>query len=236
MKAWPAPELPGVPVVPGRPRLYDTGSRAVVDVGPEVGPARMYVCGITPYDATHLGHANTYVAFDLLNRVWRDCGFHVAYTQNVTDVDDPLLERATDTGVEWTDLAEQQVELFRTDMTALRVLPPDDYVGAVEAIPQVIALIELLQHNGAVYPADDAEYPDLYFDVASDPDFGFLSGLDEAEACAVCAERGGDPDRPGSGTRWTAWCGGWNGRANRPGTPRSGVGVRGGTSSAARSC
>jgi L-cysteine:1D-myo-inositol 2-amino-2-deoxy-alpha-D-glucopyranoside ligase len=68
----------------------------------------MYVCGITPYDATHMGHAATYVAFDLANRVWRDAGHDVAYVQNVTDVDDPLLERATATGVDWVTLAEQQ--------------------------------------------------------------------------------------------------------------------------------
>ena len=95
----------------------------------------MYVCGITPYDATHLGHAATYVAFDLLNRAWRSAGHDVRYVQNVTDVDDPLLERADATGEDWEALAERETELFRTDMEALRVLPPDAYVGAVEAIP-----------------------------------------------------------------------------------------------------
>ena len=89
----------------------------------------MYVCGITPYDATHMGHAATYVAFDLLNRAWRSAGHEVRYVQNVTDVDDPLLERATATGEDWTALAERETELFRADMEALRVLPPDAYVG-----------------------------------------------------------------------------------------------------------
>ena len=84
----------------------------------------MYVCGITPYDATHMGHAATYVAFDLLNRAWRSAGHEVRYVQNVTDVDDPLLERAVETGQDWTVLAERETELFRTDMEALRVLPP----------------------------------------------------------------------------------------------------------------
>ena len=85
----------------------------------------MYVCGITPYDATHMGHAATYVAFDLLNRAWRSAGHDVRYVQNVTDVDDPLLERADATGEDWVELAERETELFRTDMEALRVLAPD---------------------------------------------------------------------------------------------------------------
>ena len=108
----------------------------------------MYVCGITPYDATHIGHANTYVAFDLLHRVWRDAGLDVHYVQNVTDVDDPLLERAQATGVDWADLAEQQIQLYREDMAALNVLPPRHFVGAVEAMPQIVELIEELRTAG----------------------------------------------------------------------------------------
>mgnify|MGYP006139751951 CR=1 FL=1 len=94
----------------------------------------MYVCGITPYDATHMGHAATYVGFDLLHRAWRNAGHEVTYVQNVTDVDDPLLERAAKVHVDWAELAERETQLFRDDMTALRVLPPDHYVGAVESI------------------------------------------------------------------------------------------------------
>ena len=89
----------------------------------------MYVCGITPYDATHLGHAATYLAFDLVHRVWLDLGHDVHYVQNVTDVDDPLFERAERDGVDWRDLADREVALFREDMAALRVLPPREYVG-----------------------------------------------------------------------------------------------------------
>ena len=112
-------------------RLFDTTAHGVVSLQAD-GRQSMYVCGITPYDATHMGHAASYVAFDLLNRAWRDGGQQVSYVQNVTDVDDPLLERATLTGVDWRELAESQIELFRTDMRALNVLPPDHYIGAVD--------------------------------------------------------------------------------------------------------
>src|SRR6478609_11018506 len=146
-----------------RPRIFDTARRSLVSTGPASGTARMYVCGITPYDATHVGHANTYVAFDLLNRVWRDAGLDVHYVQNITDVDDPLLERATATGVDWTELAHSQIDLYRDDMSALNVLPPRDYVGAVEAIPIITDLIAELQGRSATYAVVDGEYPDLYF-------------------------------------------------------------------------
>jgi L-cysteine:1D-myo-inositol 2-amino-2-deoxy-alpha-D-glucopyranoside ligase len=157
----------------------------------------MYVCGITPYDATHIGHANTYLAFDLLNRVWRDRGLEVNYVQNVTDVDDPLLERAAETGIDWATLAEQQTRLFAADMAALNVLPPRHYVGAVESMPLIVDLIEQLQSRQAVYPVDDREFEDLYFAQASDSQFGSLSHLSEDEAIAFFAERGGDPERRG---------------------------------------
>ncbi len=165
MQAWTTPEPFELPRSDGgrRVRAFDSGRREIVGVGPVEGSARLYVCGITPYDATHIGHANTYVAFDLLIRAWRDAGLTVDYVQNVTDVDDPLLERATATGVDWVELAESQIQLFREDMTALNVLAPSHYVGAVESIPEVVALIEDLKGKGAVYAVDDAEYPDLYF-------------------------------------------------------------------------
>jgi L-cysteine:1D-myo-inositol 2-amino-2-deoxy-alpha-D-glucopyranoside ligase len=171
----------------------------------------MYVCGITPYDATHIGHAATYIAFDLLNRAWRDAGHDVHYTQNVTDVDDPLLERATATGVDWVELAERETELFREDMTALRVLAPDDYIGAVEAIPQIVELVERMQQRGTVYDVDG----DLYFDVSADPRFGEVSGLDEAAMLEIFPERGGDPGRPGKKHPLDALV--W--QAARPGEP-----------------
>jgi L-cysteine:1D-myo-inositol 2-amino-2-deoxy-alpha-D-glucopyranoside ligase len=191
-----------VPTLPPSPaahplQAFDTATRQLVPIGPKTGSARMYVCGITPYDATHIGHANTYVAFDLLNRVWRDRGLEVNHVQNVTDIDDPLLERAAETGIEWAALAEQQTQLFAEDMTALNVLPPRHYVGAVESMALIVDLIEQLQGRQAVYPVDDSEFEDLYFAQASDPEFGSLSHLSEDQAIAVFAERGGDPNRRG---------------------------------------
>src|SRR5690348_18493478 len=126
MRAWPVPDLPALPAKGPAVRVHDTPSGGLAETRPE-GPARMYVCGITPYDATHMGHAATYVAFDLLNRAWRSAGHPVRYVQNVTDVDDPLLERARDTGVDWVELAERETQLFRDDMEALAVIAPDEY-------------------------------------------------------------------------------------------------------------
>src|SRR5688572_30774918 len=211
MRAWPAPELPDLDVSGPPVRLHDTASGALVDVTPADGPARLYVCGITPYDATHLGHAATYIGFDLLIRAWRAAGHEVTYVQNVTDVDDPLLERATKVGVDWVALAERETELFRQDMTALRVIPPDHYVGAVESIPLVVDLVQRLDAAGSVYRVDD----DLYFSVTADDAFGGVSGWDRAQMLAVFGDRGGDPERPGK--KDPLDCVLW--RAERPGEP-----------------
>jgi len=197
MQAWRSGPVPRLERPPGSPRLraFDSARQQLVAVGPDSGTARMYVCGITPYDATHIGHANTYVAFDLLHRVWRDAGLEVAYVQNVTDVDDPLLERATRDGVDWAELAAEQTQLFRDDMEALNVLPPSHYVGVVEAVPLIVDLVEDLRERGLVYAVTDEHPGDLYLDQAADPDFGFLSHLSPEEAEPLFAERGGDPDR-----------------------------------------
>jgi len=169
----------------------------------------MYVCGITPYDATHVGHAATYLAFDLLYRQWLDRGIQVTYAQNITDVDDPLLERARVTGESWTDLAERETELFRQDMAALRILPPHHFVGVVESLADVAKLIESL--GSAVYRVDD----DLYLDVRADESFGSIAGLDAGQMRQLSAERGGDPDR--AGKRDPLDCLVW--RAARPDEP-----------------
>ena len=192
MRAWPSPDLPGLTETGPPVALHDTASGTLVTTRPE-GPARLYVCGITPYDATHLGHAATYVAFDLLNRAWRNAGHEVLFVENVTDVDDPLLERADRVHVDWRELAERETELFRQDMTALRVLAPEHYIGAVESIPLVISLVEKLQAAGSVYRVEE----DLYFSVTADPGFGEESGLTREQMLEIYPDRGGDPDRPG---------------------------------------
>jgi L-cysteine:1D-myo-inositol 2-amino-2-deoxy-alpha-D-glucopyranoside ligase len=190
------PSLPQPSAIPPL-QATDTATQQLVPIGPDTGTARMYVCGITPYDATHIGHANTYIAFDLLHRVWHDRGLEVNYVQNVTDIDDPLLERAADIGIDWVELAEQETQLFREDMAALNVLPPQHYVGAVESMPLIVDLIDQLRRRQAVYPVDDSEFEDLYFAQASDSEFGSLAHLSEDQAIALFAERGGDPDRLG---------------------------------------
>ncbi|MGH3342328.1 MAG: cysteine--1-D-myo-inosityl 2-amino-2-deoxy-alpha-D-glucopyranoside ligase [Carbonactinosporaceae bacterium] len=192
MDAWPAPEVPKLPGTGLSPRVYDTSAGEVRPTSPG-GTARLYVCGITPYDATHVGHAATYVAFDLLCRIWRDAGHEVHYVQNVTDVDDPLLERARETGADWATLAEQETAVFRADMTELRALPPRHYVGAVEAIPLIVEMIERLRDRGAVYDVNG----DLYFPVSTDPRFGGVSGLGPEAMLRAFGENGGDPGRPG---------------------------------------
>ncbi|HSU71250.1 MAG TPA: cysteine--1-D-myo-inosityl 2-amino-2-deoxy-alpha-D-glucopyranoside ligase [Micrococcaceae bacterium] len=221
MKSWssrPVPQLSGaMPAL----YLYETSSARLRPL-PVQAEASMYVCGITPYDATHMGHAATYVAFDLLNRAWRDAGASVAYVQNVTDVDDPLLERADRDGVDWRDLAAEQTDLFRADMAALNVLPPDRYIGAVESIGWIVPQVEKLVAAGLAYAVEGSGAEpdgDLYFSVkaasahgvgesdggsagaAEGPDgawwLGQISRLSEEQMLPLFAERGGDPDRPG---------------------------------------
>ncbi|WP_067179352.1 cysteine--1-D-myo-inosityl 2-amino-2-deoxy-alpha-D-glucopyranoside ligase [Microtetraspora niveoalba] len=210
MRSWSAPNIPTLPGSGLPLRLYDTAAREARATRPE-GEARLYVCGITPYDATHLGHANTYLAFDLVNRAWRDAGHEVHYTQNATDVDDPLLERAEATGVDWQELAEREIELFRTDMEALRIVPPREYVGVTEVVDQVAELIARLGERGATYRLDD----DVYFSVAAAPKFGAVSGYSEERMLELFGERGGDPGREGKRhpLDWLLW------RGHRPGEP-----------------
>ncbi|CAN2200838.1 CysS Cysteinyl-tRNA synthetase [Candidatus Nanopelagicaceae bacterium] len=154
---------------------------------------RIYVCGITPYDATHLGHAATYLTFDLANRYLRARGAEVKFVQNITDIDDPLLERATRDKVDWRELAQSQIDLFRGDMVNLHVLPPDHYIGVVEAMELVTKSIETLASRSSTYHVDK----DLYFSVHADPHFGSRSHLTQETMLEIFAERGGDPTRIG---------------------------------------
>ena len=190
MQSWLAPT---VPVLPGDglpTRLYDVQTRENRPLAP--GPtATMYVCGITPYDATHAGHALTYLTYDLLQRQLRDCGVTVRYVQNVTDVDDPLLERALRDGVDWQELAAGQIQLFRGDMEALRILPPDEYLGAVETIDLVIPLVQQLLDSGRAYRLGT----DVYLDVNGA--LGTIAHLDRPHMLEEAAQKGGDPEREG---------------------------------------
>lgn len=214
MQSWPAPTVPQLPGGGPPLRLFDSADQQVRPVAAGE-TATMYVCGITPYDATHLGHAATYLTFDLVYRSWLDAGHSVHYVQNVTDVDDPLFERAERDGIDWRDLGARETQLFREDMTALRVLPPQDYVAATDAIAEVIELVEKLLASGAAYVVEDAEYPDVYFRADATVQFGYESGYDRETMERLFAERGGDPDRAGKGDALDALL--W--RAEREGEP-----------------
>jgi L-cysteine:1D-myo-inositol 2-amino-2-deoxy-alpha-D-glucopyranoside ligase len=192
MDSWPAVDVPDLPGSGPEPVIWDTASRSLVIAAPG-STATLYACGITPYDATHVGHAATYLAWDLLVRAWLDAGKKVIYAQNVTDVDDPLLERANRDHENWRALADREIALFRSDMTALRVLPPSYFIGAVEALPLIRDFNGRLAERDALYEVDD----DVYFSRAADAAFGSVSGLDSDAMMQLCADNGGDPARPG---------------------------------------
>src|SRR6266851_2577221 len=192
MDSWRAAVVPELPGRGPETLLTDSATGELVQAAAERA-ASLYACGITPYDATHIGHAATFLAWDLLVRAWRDAGHEVTYVQNVTDVDDPLLERAARDGEDWRELADREIALFRSDMTALRVLPPTYYIGAVEALPVIERFSGLLADQGALYELDG----DIYLARSADPKFGMVSGLDSATMTELFAERGGDPGRPG---------------------------------------
>ena len=190
MKSWNEVETPSIDSSTSFPTLNLTNSAS--GKKESIGRKqlyRMYVCGITPYDATHLGHAATYLTFDLINRYLTASGSEVRYVQNITDIDDPLLERAKRDGVDWTDLAHQQIDLFRSDMINLRVIPPAHYIGAVDAIPLVTDAIEKLSSKDSIYSVER----DLYFKVHADAQFGQRSHLSQEKMMEIFAERGGDP-------------------------------------------
>ena len=194
MNSWAQVAIPPLATSFSLPELnlFDTALQSVSKIAKK-NKYRIYVCGITPYDATHLGHANTYLAFDLINRYLRATGSEVLFVQNITDIDDPLLERANRDGIDWRELATSQIDLFRSDMVALHILPPAHYIGAVEAIPLVLAAIARLEEAGAVYKVET----DYYFSVRSDSEFGRRSHLSQEEMIEIFSQRGGDPQREG---------------------------------------
>src|SRR2546421_12451827 len=193
MKSWPAPTVPTLPGTGPTLALYDAARAGVHPTAPG-DRARMYVCGITPYDATHLGHAATMIASDLINRVWRDGGHPVRYVQNVTDVDDPLLERAARDREDWVVLAMRETALFREDMAALRIIPPDRYVGAGESVPEIAVKGTRLLDEGAAYRLPD-DSGAVYFDGAAAPRFGDPPRRPREDMRPRLSERGAAPAR-----------------------------------------
>jgi len=194
MRSWPSvyiPELSERFQIPAL-SLFDSAEQELKAI-PNQDIYRIYVCGITPYDATHLGHAATYLTFDVIIRYLKATGSTVKFVQNITDIDDPLLERAERDGVDWKQLANSQIDLFRADMSDLHVIPPDHYIGVVEAMPQVIGAIARLDDQKSTYLVNG----DRYFRVYADRHFGERSHLDSDEALRIFAERGGDPQKAG---------------------------------------
>ena len=192
MQPWRGVSVPALNLGSSDFQVFDSRSQSL-KLASTSKEASLYVCGITPYDATHMGHAATYVAFDTLHRFWLATGTKVSYTQNITDIDDPLLERAKLTGRAWQEIAVEQVDLFKADMEALRVIPPQNYVGVVEAIEMIEQSAVKLKELGVAYQVD----ADLYFDMTHTDLLGEICHLSEAEMLEVFAQRGGDPDRPG---------------------------------------
>ena len=210
MQSWTSLSVPKYRVeVASKVKIWDTEAQSIAEVSEK--DIKLYVCGITPYDATHMGHAATYLTFDLLQRLLIIQGRKVSYVQNITDVDDPLLERAIRDNLDWRDLATKEIELFKDDMSALRVLPPQHYIGAVEAIPLVVKAIEKLISKNAVYKIDN----DLYFDISTDLNFGDRSHLSIDEMIEIFAQRGGDPTLVGKRNKLDCLL--W--RAHREGEP-----------------
>jgi L-cysteine:1D-myo-inositol 2-amino-2-deoxy-alpha-D-glucopyranoside ligase len=172
-------------------RLFDTRRGEVVPL--EVGPlVTIYVCGITPYDAAHLGHAQVYLTFDILQRRLRDLGHETRCVRNVTDVDDDILRKARELGVHYLDLAAEEIGRFDSDMSALGLIPPWSEPRATSAIAEILTMIGAVLEDGCAYQSGGA----VYFDVASFPRFGQLSHLDGATMLALARENGGNPDDP----------------------------------------
>jgi L-cysteine:1D-myo-inositol 2-amino-2-deoxy-alpha-D-glucopyranoside ligase len=175
-------------------RLFDVRRAELVPFAPiGPGPVGLYVCGVTPYDTGHLGHAFTYLSFDVLRRYLEFLGHRVVYIQNVTDVDDDMLRRARESGEDYLKLGNRHLTTFLTEMAALNWLPPDRLPRATEHIPQMLEQIGRLVANGHAYAADGH----VYFSVDSSPTYGELSKLSREEMLPLALERGSRPEMPG---------------------------------------
>lgn len=172
--------------------LYSTHTGRVERFTPRDGAVGLYVCGVTPYDTTHVGHAFTFLTFDVLLRYLRFDGHAVTYVQNVTDIDDDILRKAREVGTTWDQLGDQEIAKFRQDMRDLNALDPDHYVRATDYIPPMVEMIEKLLKADHAYEAGG----NVYFSIESDPDFGKLSHLSRPEMLPVANERGNVADDP----------------------------------------
>jgi len=173
-------------------RLFNTQTQSVESFEPVNGHVGLYVCGVTPYDTTHAGHAFTFLTYDVLVRFLRDQGVDVTYVQNVTDIDDDILRKAKERGMAWDVLAEQETAKYRQDMRDLNALDPDHYVAATGHIPEMQEIIVKLIERDLAYVANGS----VYFSVAADPEFGKLSHLAPEEMLPIANERGNFPDDP----------------------------------------
>ncbi|MEJ7761913.1 MAG: cysteine--tRNA ligase [Thermomicrobiales bacterium] len=173
-------------------RLYNTLTGSIEPFRSRDGKVGIYVCGVTPYDTTHAGHAFTFLTFDVLVRFFRALGEEVTYVQNVTDIDDDILRKAKEAGVDWQELGAAETARLRRDMRALNALDPDHFVLATDHIPEMVTLIESLVAAGHAYESGGS----VYFSVESDPEYGKLSGIARPDMLAVANERGNVPDDP----------------------------------------
>ncbi len=173
-------------------RFYNTASQQTEPFAPVGDTVGVYVCGVTPYDTTHMGHAFTYVVFDTLTRTLRRAGWDVTYVQNVTDIDDDILKRARATGKQWDELGREQTAQYERDSRALNIAPPTHFLRATDEIDQMIPLIATLIEKDHAYISG----ANVYFSVASDPDYGSLSRYGREEMQTIAAERGGNPNDP----------------------------------------
>jgi cysteinyl-tRNA synthetase len=173
-------------------KLFNTQSQSLETFESRDGNVGIYVCGVTPYDTTHLGHAFTFLTYDVLVRYLRYQGYNVTYVQNVTDIDDDILRKSGELGMDWRELGRRETEQYLSDMRALNAVDFDHYVAATDHIPQMVENIQALLDAGVAYEVNGS----VYFSVAKDPEFGKLSHLPHAEMLPIANERGNKPDDP----------------------------------------
>ena len=187
-------------------QLFNTQTGRVDRFTPRDGAVGMYVCGVTPYDTTHVGHAFTFLTFDILARWLRFKGIDVTYVQNVTDIDDDILRKAKEVGLTWTELGDREIAKYLKDMEDLNWIAPDHYVRATDHIPEMLEITQALLDKGNAYQSNG----NVYFSVASDPEFGKLSHIPRDMMLPIANERGNTPDDPNKRdpldfVLWQAW-------------------------------